>query len=157
MSAWIRHSVWFSRLVLAGSVLLMTRVGMSSILDPVGSATRHGMTLGSPDAITVMRVEGGVFVGIAAALVACLIAEARLLAGLALLAIVIVAVTAVRLLGLALDGPGPFTLMVLKPEVALSVLSTLGVALEWRRSRNPESHPSTSGASIGGGAGIARG
>jgi hypothetical protein len=143
--------------VLAGSILLMTRLGLGSILDPVGEAARHGMTLGSPDAVTVMRVEGGVFVGIAAALVACVIAEARLLAGLALLAMVIVAITAVRFVGLALDGPSPFTLMVLKPEVTLSVLSMIGVALEWRRSHDPRSSSPTQKASVGGRAGAARG
>jgi hypothetical protein len=35
--------------------------------------------------------------------------------------------------GLAVDGPAPFTLQVLKPEIALVVLSALGLFLEMRR------------------------
>jgi hypothetical protein len=133
VTAWLRHSVWFSRLVLAGAALLMTRVGLGTVLDPVATASRYQMTLGSPDAITVMRVEGGVFVGIAAALVFCIVSVRRLLAGLGLLVTILTAITAVRLLGLAIDGAGPFTLRVLKPEVVLVVFSTIAAFVERRR------------------------
>ena len=135
MSSWLRRSIWFSRLVLAGSALLMTRVGMANVINPVAEAARHQMTLGSPDAITVMRVEGGVFVGIAAVLVACVVSKRWLFAGLGFFAVIIAAITAARLVGLALDGPGPFTLMVLKPEIALVVLSTIAVLLERHRQK----------------------
>jgi hypothetical protein len=39
----------------------------------------------------------------------------------------------VRFLGLAIDGPAPFTLFVLKPEVALVICSTIALVLERRR------------------------
>ena len=94
------------------------------------------MTLGSPDAITVVRVQGGVIFGIAVALAYCLASERPLLAGLGFLATMITWVAGVRLIGLVLDGPGPFTLMVLKPEVALLVLSVCAVLLERRRSQS---------------------
>jgi hypothetical protein len=93
------------------------------------------MALASPDAITVMRVEGGMFVAIATVLAYCIASDRRVLAGLGLLTTLITAITATRLLGLALDGPGPFTLMVLKPEVVLVVLSAVGFFLEWQRSQ----------------------
>ena len=48
----------------------------------------------------------------------------RLRAGSGLLAIVASAATITRLLGLAMDGPAPFTVQVLKPEVVLVVLAT---------------------------------
>jgi hypothetical protein len=41
--------------------------------------------------------------------------------------------TAVRFLGLAIDGPAPFTVFVLKPEVALAICSTIALVLERRR------------------------
>jgi hypothetical protein len=44
-------------------------------------------------------------------------------------------VTAARVLGLVLDGPAPFTLHVLKPEVALIIVSTTAFVLERRRRR----------------------
>ena len=52
-----------------------------------------------------------------------------------ILALVSIRVTAVRLYGLAVDGPAPFTLQVLKPEIALVLLSSLGFLLERRRLR----------------------
>jgi hypothetical protein len=48
---------------------------------------------------------------------------------------IITGVAGVRLIGLVLDGSGPSTLMVLKPEVALLVLSACALLLERRRSQ----------------------
>jgi hypothetical protein len=93
----------------------------------------------------MMRVSGAVFVGIAAVLFTSLVSERRLRGGLAVLALVSSAVTAVRLFGLMVDGAAPFTLKVLKPEMALVLLSTLGFLFESRRlrARSPGSmsHP----------------
>ena len=44
-------------------------------------------------------------------------------------------VTAVRLVGLVVDGRGPFTLQVMKPEAALVVVSAIAVLVERRRRR----------------------
>jgi uncharacterized membrane protein YdcZ (DUF606 family) len=93
------------------------------------------MILSSPDAITVMRVQGGLIVGCAAILAFCVVSERRLLPGLGILATISAAIAGTRVLGLTLDGSGPFTLMVVKPEVLLVVLSTLAFFFEWRRSR----------------------
>ncbi|HEX4573772.1 MAG TPA: DUF4345 family protein [Gemmatimonadales bacterium] len=135
MSSWRRRSVWFSRFVLGGATLMMARLGTGNVLDPIGDASKRNMTLTSPDAITVMRVQGGLVVGFAAILAFCVVSERRLLAGLGVLATISAAIAGTRVLGLALDGPGTFTLMVVKPEVILAVLSTLALFLEWRRSR----------------------
>jgi hypothetical protein len=131
-----RRSIWFSRFVLGGAALLMARVGISNMLDPVADASRRSITVSSPDAITFMRVQGGLILGFAAILAYCALAERRLLAGLGVLATISSAIAGTRLLGLALDGPGPFTLMVVKPEVFLVVLSALALFFEWRRSRS---------------------
>ena len=136
MSAWLRRSIWFNRLVLAGAALLMARLGVGNILDPLGDASRRGMILSSPDAITVMRVQGGLIVGFSAILAFCAFPQRRLLAGLEVLATISAAIAGTRLLGLILDGPGQFTLLVVKPEVLLVVLSTLALFFEWRRSRS---------------------
>jgi hypothetical protein len=135
MNAWTRRSIWFGRLVLGAAALLLTRIGAGFIVDPVGQAAPHGMVLNAPEAVTSMRVEGGVFVGIAVALAVCAASERRLLAGLAFFATVATAITAVRLLGLAVDGAAPFTLHVLAPEMVLVVLSTTALFLERRRTR----------------------
>jgi hypothetical protein len=46
------------------------------------------------------------------------------------------AITGVRLLGLAVDGPAPFTLVVLRPEIALVACSSIALVLERRRVRS---------------------
>jgi len=136
MSNLLKRSIWFGRLVLGAGVLLFTQLGLGNIVGPVEVASRTHTTLGSPDAITVVRVTGGVFIGIAVILAYCLASERRLLAGLGFFATIITGVAGVRLIGLVLDGPGAFTLMVLKGEVAMLVLSACAVLLDRRRSQS---------------------
>ena len=135
----LSRSIWFSRLVLGLGVLLFTRLGLSDLVAPVSVAGATQTTLGSADAITAVRVQGSVFIGIALILVYCLVSEGRLLAGLAFFSTIITGVASVRLIGLWLDGPGGFTLMVLKAEVFMSLVSACAVLLERRRSRSPAS------------------
>lgn len=128
-----RHSIWFGRLVLGGATILFSFIAIRQIADPIGASTPHQIALGSSDAVTIMRVTGGLFLGLALVLVACIVSERRLLTGLGVLATVNAVVTAVRVMGLIVDGPGPFTLQVLKPEVALVVLSAIAFFVERRR------------------------
>jgi DoxX-like family/Domain of unknown function (DUF4345) len=129
----LRHSIWFGRLVLAAATILFSLIALRQIADPVGASMPHQIALGSSDAITIMRVTGGLFLGLALVLAACIASERRLLTGLGVLAAVIGVVTAVRVMGLVVDGPGPFTLRVLKPEVVLVALSSIGFLVERRR------------------------
>jgi hypothetical protein len=131
------RSVWFGRIVLGGAIALLTRIALGYLVDPAGAVAPHQIVLGSPAALTIMRVSGGMFLGVALALVVCL-ASGRLLAGLGLLATIATTLTAARLVGLAVDGPAEFTLWVLKPEIALVVLSTAALAVEIRRVRTME-------------------
>lgn len=133
MSSVLRHSCWFGRLVLAGAAVLFSLIAVRQIADPIGASAQHQIILGSSDAITIARVTGATFLGLALVLAVCIVSERRLLAGLGVLATVVAAVTAVRLLGLFLDGPGPFTLQVLKPEVVLVALSSIAFFVERRR------------------------
>jgi hypothetical protein len=114
-------------------VLLLLRIALDHIADPAGAAAANQISLGSPAALTIMRVSGSVFLAVALALAACLVSAHRLLDGLALLTIFATTITAVRLLGLALDGPAPFTLKVLRPEIALVLLSSTALFVERRR------------------------
>jgi uncharacterized protein DUF4345 len=133
MSTSQRRSVWFARAVLTAATLLLTRISAEYIINPVAAVAPHQITLGSPEAITMMRVSGGMFLGIAITLLVCLTSSRRLLAGLGFLAVVATVILATRLVGLAVDGSAPFTLEVLKPEVVLVVLSSLAFFLERRR------------------------
>jgi uncharacterized protein DUF4345 len=125
----------FGRIVLGAAATLLGAIASKYLADPVGAVAEHRIVLGSAEAVTIMRVSGGVFLGIALVLVGCALSERRVLTGLGVLATVAGAITAARLLGLALDGPAPFTLFVLKPELGLVAASTTAFLLERRRAR----------------------
>jgi hypothetical protein len=136
MSSSLRHTIWFSRLVLFAATALFTMIALRGLFDPIGASAAHAIALGSPAGITVARVGfGGFPLAFALILLGCLTAERRLSTGLAALMVVALVLTAARLLGLVLDGPAPFTVHVLKPEVALVVASTTAFVLERRRRR----------------------
>jgi haloalkane dehalogenase len=134
MTAVVRGSVWMNRVLMIAATALFVMIAVKYIAHPIDAVTPHAITLGSPEAITNTRVSGSIFLAVAMILVGCMV-SGRLLGGLVVLAVLSTVVLAVRLLGLALDGPGPFTVQVLKPEVVLTVLSIVGVALERARQR----------------------
>jgi hypothetical protein len=134
MSQRHRPAVWFGRAVLLLATLLFTMIALRNLIHPVAAAAAQQITLGSAAGITVARVGFGAFpLAFALMLLACLVAERRVLSGLTLLLTMAVVVTAARLLGLVLDGPADFTLRVLKPEIALIALSALALFFERRR------------------------
>lgn len=144
----LRHTIWFSRVVLLAATLLFSIIALQHLLDPVRAVAPHEITLGSAAGVTVARVGlGGFPLGFAIVLLTCLAADRRLLVGLGFLAVVAIVVTAARVLGLVLDGPAPFTLHVLRPEVALIIASTTAFFLE-RRRRQLATEDRTSSASL---------
>ncbi len=136
MNTWLRRTIWFSRALLLVGAVLFLAIAAKNIVDPAAAEGPVGIVFNAPAGVTVGRVGfGGFPLGIAIILGACLISEHRLLVGLRVLNTVAVVVTAVRLVGLALDGPAAFTLKVLRPEIALTLLSTAAIYLEGRRRR----------------------
>jgi hypothetical protein len=136
----LRFTTWFSRIVLAAATLLFSMIAAGSLFDPIASSAARDITLGSAAGITVVRVGlGGFPLVFAIILAACLVTDRRI-EGLSVLVLLAVVVTSVRFVGLALDGPAPFTLHVLKPEIGMIVLSTLALFLE-RRLRHGTSEP----------------
>ena len=136
----LRQSIWFGRLVLGAAALLLAKFGRDDILDPVAVTGRVHATLGTPDAIIVLRMQGVVSIGIAVVLAYCLASERRLLTGL-VFATTFIGINALHLIGVVLNGPGPLTLVVFKPEVVLSVLSACALFLERRRSQTLAPNP----------------
>jgi hypothetical protein len=129
-----RIVVWFNRLVLAAATVVMLMIAGRNLRDPIGATLPLDIALGSPSAVTIVRVGfGGFPLGFAVALGFCAFSAKRLLAGMALLAAVIGAATAARVQGLLLDGMTPYNLGLLRPEVAMLTLSAIGIALERRR------------------------
>jgi len=136
MTGYSRGVIWFNRLVLAAATLIMTMIALRNLRDPIGASLPLDITLGSPSAVTIIRVGfGGFPLGFAIALFGCVIATDRLLTGLALLLAVVSAATVARVQGLVLDGATPYNLGLLRPEIALVMLSLVGIILELRRRR----------------------
>jgi hypothetical protein len=135
----LRGVIWFNRLLLLAATCIMTMIALRTLRDPIGSTLPMGIVLTSPTAATVVRVGfGGFPLGFAVALFGCVVSTRRLLGGLFLLASIAGAATLTRLQGIVLDGPTPYNLLLLRPEIALCVLSALGVILERRRRRRGE-------------------
>jgi hypothetical protein len=128
--------IWFSRIVLGAAALLLLRISVVYITDPVGAVATHAIALGSAEAITNTRVSGAVFLGIALALAGCLASNRRLLAGIGFLCVIATTILIIRVMGAVIDGPAPFTMKVLVPETVLVVLSGTAFFLERRRTRS---------------------
>jgi len=134
MNGWLRRTIWFSRALLLVASVLFLAIASKNIVDPAAAEGPVGIAFSAPAGVTVGRVGFGAFpLGFAIILIACLVSERRLLLGLRLLNTLVVVLTAVRVLGLVVDGPAPFTLKVLRPEIALTLLSSVAVYLEGKR------------------------
>jgi hypothetical protein len=131
-----RYSVWLNRLVLGFAIVVFCLIAMRTIGNPVKTEAPHRIVLGSPEAVTNTRVSGGVFLAMALVLAASVVSRRRHRDGLLLLAIFSGVLTGVRVFGLIVDGPAPFTLLVLKPELVVTVLAAAAYLLE-RRTNEP--------------------
>lgn len=135
MNAYSRAVIWFNRCVLAGATFVMTMIALRNLRDPIGATVPLDIALNSASAVTIVRVGfGGFPLGFAVALCACLLATRRLLTGMFLVLAIVGGATVARVQGLVLDGATAYNLRLLRPEVAMLTLSTLGIVLElWRR------------------------
>ena len=136
MTGFSRGVIWFNRLVLAAATFVMTMIALRNLRDPIGATLPLDIALGSPSAVTIVRVGfGGFPLGFAVALFGCLISTRRLLTGMLLIAAVVGAVTLARVQGLVLDGATPYNIGLLRPELTMVTLSAMGAGLELRRRR----------------------
>jgi hypothetical protein len=144
MSGSSRGVIWFNRLLLLAATFIMGMISLRTLRDPVASTQPMGIVVTSATAATVVRVGfGGFPLGFAIALFGCLLSTRRLLGGLYLLASIAGAATLTRLQGILLDAATPYNLLLLRPEIALCVLSAVAIVLERRRRRAEFHAPST--------------
>jgi hypothetical protein len=136
MTGYSRSVTWFNRFVLTAATVVMTMIALRNLRDPIGANLPLGIALESPSAVTIVRVGfGGFPLGFALALFGCILATPRLLTGMLLMFVVMGAATIARVQGLLLDGATPYNLQLLRPEIAMMVLSLMGIVLELRRRR----------------------
>jgi hypothetical protein len=131
-----RIGIWLNRLLLFAVSVLFTLIAFKYLLHPAENAGEVNILLSSPAATTVARVGFGAFpLGIAVVVFSSIFSLNRLYTGIYVLTIMISIITAVRVIGLIVDGSTQFNLTVLRPETAIMALSFIGIFLELRRRR----------------------
>jgi hypothetical protein len=110
-------------------------IGWRYLTNPIGTAGLDLISLGSPAAVTDMRVIGALFFACGLITTFYLSTE-RLLAGLAFVLTVVSVVTAARAFGLWTDGPAPGTVSKLTTEFVLLTIFIVGSLAEFARDRN---------------------
>ena len=131
-----RIGLWQGRVVLLAATVIFTLISLRYLINPVAAANEFKISLGTSTAITNIRVGFGAFpLGFAIIVFSCLISTRRLLSGLFFVGTIIAVVTVVRIYGAVVDGTTTATLKVLRPEIAMSILSVVGIILEMRRRR----------------------
>lgn len=126
------RTIWIGRTVLALAALMFVRLGLAYAIAPAKAVVESHIVLASPGAFTVMRGVGTMFLVLAAVLVWCIV-QRRVGFGLGLLTTLAVALTLTRVIGMYVDGMDRFTSKVVVPEVLLSIIAGLALAIEhWR-------------------------
>ncbi len=139
MAGFWRFVPWIARALLVAVALLFTLIGFRYLADPVGRAAADGIALGSSMAISRVRVAfAGFPLGFAAIVLGCLVSTKRLLHGLVVVAAMIGVVSAVRAVGILIDGTTAEALKLLRVEVIVLTLSLFCIVLELARRRAPQ-------------------
>jgi hypothetical protein len=114
--------------------IIFTMVSVRYLLNPVRAAAAVGISFTSSGGVTVARVGFAAFpLSFAILAFTCVISSRRLLAGLYMVLTVVAVVTAVRILGIALDHSAHENARLLAPEAILLTLSVIAIRLESRR------------------------
>jgi hypothetical protein len=140
-------SPWISRLIILAVAGLFTAIGLKFILDPQGSAAASGISIEPGLAYTSTRTGfGGFPLGFALILLFCLFSSRRLLAALSFIATVTAVILVVRVYAAATDNTFAASAYLLAPETAITLISLLGVWLEWsRRGHIAKTSPASAG------------
>jgi hypothetical protein len=141
METFWRFAPWLSRLILLVVTLLFARLAWPALADPVQEATTHGISLGSAEAVSRLRIGFGA-TPLAAAIIAllCLISPRRVLIGLYFVLTWVGVITVVRIIGVATNGPNDFDLRVLSPELVILGLTAVSIFIERGKQRRELKH-----------------
>ena len=130
-----RIAPWVQRFVLAAVTLIFGMIGLRYILNPVGSAAAVGMQLTSALATTTLRVAAGAFpLALSIASLVSLTSSRFRRTGVALIALLLAVVIAVRFIGLMQDGPAAASTRLFAPEGVIFALCAVSWWLERGRS-----------------------
>jgi hypothetical protein len=124
---------WLSRIVMVPPVIIMILIAVRCISNPVHALAATGVTFSTPEALTDMRVIGGLALTIALVIATSIPSLPRLRSGHLTVMALMGLVLAVRLFGFAHDGT---TLAMgdqkvkLTGEIVFLTLNTLGFILQ---------------------------
>jgi hypothetical protein len=131
-----KFGIWMNRIVIMAVSILFSIIGIKNILHPIQNTEQSGIILNSATALSVVRVSMGAFpLAFAVILLAGLLIRRQLFGAILSVFIIIVITTIVRIASLQIDGHSDFGLKVLKPEIMITVFSTIGLYLELRRKK----------------------
>jgi hypothetical protein len=124
---------WLSRMAMVPPMLIMILIAVRCISDPTHAVAATGVTLSTPEAVTDMRVIGGLALTVAFVIATSIVSLRRLRTGHLTIVILMGLVLAVRLFGFAHDGTtlamgdqkAKFT-----GEIVFLALNTLGFILQ---------------------------
>ena len=126
-------AAWLSRIVMAIPMLLMIAIAVRCIANPTHAVAATGVTLSSPEAVTDMRVIGGLALAIAFVIATSIFSPERLRMGHITIIALMAFVLGVRLFGFAHDGTtiamGDQRVKV-TGEIVFLTLNALGLALQ---------------------------
>ena len=147
METFWRSAPWLSRLILLAVTLLFARLAWPALADPVQEATNHGISLGSAEAESRIRIGFGA-IPLATSIIAlvCLISPRRVLTGLYFVLIWVGVITVVRVIGVIINGPNDFDLQVLRPEFVKLGLTIVCIFIERGKQRREIRNPHVSTA-----------
>ena len=126
-------SAWLSRIVLVPPMLIMILIAVRCITNPIHALATTGVTLGTPQAMTDMRVVGGLALTIAFVIATSIASPQRVRTGHLTVIALMAFVLAVRLFGFAHDGTTVAMgdqRVKLTGEILFLTLNTLGLALQ---------------------------
>jgi hypothetical protein len=124
---------WLSRIVMGPPMLIMILIAVRCISDPIHAVAAKGVILSTPEALTDMRVIGGLALTIALVIATSITSPRRLRSGHLTIMALMGLVLAVRLFGFANDGT---TLAMgdqkvkFTGEILFLTLNTLGFILQ---------------------------
>jgi hypothetical protein len=142
MEAFWRYAPWLSRIILLAVTLLFARLAWPALADPVQEAATHGISLGSAEAVSRIRIGfGAVTLATSIITLVCLLSPRRVLTGLYFVLIWVGVITVVRIVGIAISGANAFDLWVLRPELAILTVTIVSIFIErGKRQRELRSH-----------------
>lgn len=136
MGRFWRFAPWLTRLILVPPTVIFALIASRYIAHPVETGATIGLAFNSALEVTIIRVGFGAFpLGCSIFTLSCLISKRRLRTGLGFVETIIGVALAVRIFGMLADGTVRQNIGLVRAEVVLLVLVTIGALIEFGRRR----------------------